>query len=215
MSGCTLDLSTPVDPGPVRVLDPKAKIRMTMALKVNGQAIMGMGVVKRAASYAIEGRTAGSFDLLKIRTPHREIVGEDQGEDFDYRYIPDPTMEMGYGAMLIEGNDKGKGRHSLGFLDFEDDAFRLMAMVRCNGVALMAVGVAVCQSKSDLVQAVEFSEDVVIAGDEGCAAPLELGAHQFEFKLKAGLCVYRVRAKSGLELRFTTYGYDTLGLEKD
>lgn len=213
--GCTIPLPSFTETPPHRATAPSPNVRMNMNLKINGVPFTGVGVVKRAPSYKIEGKSPGSFDLLTLSSCHREVVIEDEGSDFTYEYKPDLVYEALNCALRIEGNDKGNGRHSLGLIDFEDSDFTLDAELHCNGVTSNPRGVAICQGRAGLVQGITFPVPVTVDPDPKCNEIVDQDGRQFDLTLSQGPCVYVFSSEGGELLRLSTYGYSDVILEKD
>lgn len=215
LTACTIPLPSFVETPPHRATPPKPHVKMNLAMKVNGVPFTGVGVVKRAFNYKIEGRSPGSFDLLTLSSCHREVVIEDEGSDFTYEYKPDLVYEALNCALRIEGNDKGKGRHSLGLLDFEDPDFTLDAELHCNGVTSNIHGVGICQSRAGLIQGLTFPVPVTVDPDPKCNEIVDQDGQHFDITLSPGLCTYVFSGSGGELMRLTTYGYADVILEKD
>jgi hypothetical protein len=92
----------------------------------------------------------------------------------------------------------------------------LAAKLLCNGKTDPAQGVGICQSRSGLLQRIEFDVPVLFAEQEGCAAmkpapgltPVDDSA--YEYMLSPGFCSYKFMDEKRRQFSLTTYGYETI-----
>jgi hypothetical protein len=126
--------------------DPKVVYRYDMKLTVNGVAASGVLVVRRAPKYDIEIESKQTMDLLTVKSCHREMVLENVNERYGLFGTKRRNGKVGFSPQSLElidcpldltGFSKDTGKHSFGFIDFENDvdqitklwAYRLVALV--------------------------------------------------------------------------------------
>lgn len=212
VAGCTTTVQKP---------NPDLFYKRDLKMKVNGVQGTGLLVVPRAEKYRVFGESSGKLDLLTLTSCHREHSSENEGLDFEYDYKPNPGIEDSDACPIkIEGNEKKKGRHSWGFIDFEGPDAILPATVQCNGSTSKANGVSACQSRADLIQVIEFDQEVRVWPDKGCelnGKPGEQRGKRFEFKIRRGECVYAFleAAGQGRWHRLTTLGYEAILIREE
>lgn len=202
-----------------QVIDPAAAYRMTLKMKVNGQAIAGLGVAKRGAGlYRVEAQAPADLELLTVSSCRRETILEKVDSKFGFDFTPAGARELAGCPLLIQGLDKEKSRHTLGFLAFDHPDYRLAATSFCDGAGEEVLGSVVCQAREGLVPELRFHADVTVAVEpESCPLPRSLGARAYEFKTARGWCHY-VFKRDGAPpeyLRYSLYGYEKVALEKD
>ena len=197
----------------VRQEDPSVFYRRDISFRINNQKCVGACVVPQAAKYLIRGEQerGGKFDLLFIRSCHREVVLEKQGEDFEWTYEPRPGIEDNRTCPLeIQALEQSKGRSSWGFIDFASARDVLPAAVECSGAAKDYAGTSVCQGHAGLTQRVKFTVPVILeAFDPACRFKEPEDRKTFEFKLPVGLCgfVFAEIASPHRTHRLMTLGY--------
>jgi hypothetical protein len=193
--------------------------RRDIAFKVNGQKAVGAIVVPRASSYKIEGEVEGSFDFLIVRSCHREYTAEREGGHFSYLFEPREGIESNRACPLeIRGAEKGKGRHSFGFIDFENDRDLLPAKLECNGEVRDAGGVSVCQAPHGLIQRITFPVDVIFEpGSVGCdlierkpgeTDPAPRKVYEFKMPVRQCLFVFMETGAAHRTHRMMSLGYE-------
>jgi hypothetical protein len=186
--------------------------RRDIELKVNGQKARGAVVVPKADRYVIEGEVKGGFDFLIVRSCHREFTAENEGGSFKYVYEPRPGIEDNRACPLeIRGAEKGKGRHSFGFIDFQNARDALGALLSCNGEVKEFHGVSVCQSPAGLIQKIRFPVPVLVqGGNADCKIPEPPNGLEFEFKTPLRQCLFMFMEKQSPHRthRMMTLGYE-------
>lgn len=205
---------------PIQQLDPKLYLRMNLPLEVNGLKIQGMGVVPRTVSspYTIKGKAPGDMALLMISSCAREEVIEQADQDFIYAYQPNGKAEASGCAVYFEGLDKKKGRHTLGYVAFDDTAnYSLPAKVYCGKFTQQVKGTALCQARETLFTEIQFERPVEVQVEDACPAPELLEGNLYRIQTRKGWCSYVFSTVATIreELNLTTYGYEVVGLEKD
>jgi hypothetical protein len=181
-------------------------------LRINGEKAKGAVVVPRSAKYEIKGEVKGGFDFLIVRSCHREYTAEDEGGEFKYVYEPRDGIENNRACPLeIRGAEKGKGRNSFGFIDFEDPRYQLPARLECNGEVGDYLGVSVCQAPLGLIQKIKFQVPVNFEpGNEVCKLAESKDGKEFEFRMPAKQCQFFFMEKSEPHRlhRISTLGYE-------
>lgn len=208
-------------------LDPKKFYKRDMDLKINGHQGEGVLVVPREKTYHFDIRAKGKLDLFTFSTCHREQTREKAGQrgwfadkkrrKFEYAPAPIEREHLACPAEL-GGYERGKGRHSWGFVDFEHPELNLPALVSCDGSVYNSRGVTVCQAKVGLIQEIKFAQPVLAPEQNVCTVLKSLdGGKTFRFKMPKGRCVFRFLTKEGEESwhRMTTLGYQSILIRED
>lgn len=198
-------------------LSDSVAYKRTIHLSVNGYYTDGMIVLPKAASYHIEGSSPGGFDYLLISSCHREYDAEKQGDTFSFDYPPTPGIEDNRACPLhIHGFEKIKGRHSFGFIDFENDRDRLPAESDCDGNHKTWTGVGNCQGPVGAFQRVVFPTEVYSASARAeckIAEPVDLKTYLFKVPLGECVIEFEERATPHRTFRLNTYGYQETVVE--
>jgi hypothetical protein len=186
--------------------------RRDIQFRVNGVKAAGAVVVPKAAKYVIEGEVKGGFDYLIVRSCHREFTAENEGGSFKYVYEPRAGLEDSRACPLeIRGAEKEKGRHSFGFIDFENERDTLEATLSCNGAVTAYKGVSVCQSPLGLIQKIQFAVPVIVqGGSKDCviAEPKDFMTYEFRTPPKQCLFVFIEKQKPNRTHRMMTLGFE-------
>lgn len=203
-------------------LDPKKFYKRDMDLKINGHQGEGVLVVPRKSVYKFDIKSTGKLDLFTFTTCHREQTREKAGQrgwfrdkkrrKFDFKPAPIERESLACPAEL-GGYERGKGRHSWGFIDFEHPALNLPALVSCNGSVYNSRGVTVCQAKVGLMQEIKFSQPVLAPEKNVCIILKSSdGGKTYRFKMPKGRCSFRFLTAKGQEKwhRLTTLGYESI-----
>lgn len=220
LQGCTV---------PQQVLDPDVFYRRDMRLEINGVRGDGVLVVPENLVYAIDARLMGAADVFTMSSCHREMVFQEAGQNGFFgdkrrvktSYIPVLGLEHGqYCPLHLSGLDRGRGRHSWAFVDFQGPGETLPAQVSCNGVAYPSQGVSACQSLQGLDQAITFPTPVVVGSPLGAGCPrLQVGvdAKTIHYRTPRAICVYTIgeAVRGGRLHRLTTIGYDQVPVRGD
>jgi hypothetical protein len=204
--------------------DPKIVYRYDMKLTVNGVSSSGVLVVRKAPKYDIEIESKQTMDLLTVKSCHREMVLENVNERYGLFGTKRRNGKVGFTPQTLEledcpldltGFSKDTGKHSFGFIDFENDIDKLPATLRCDGTAYQAMGVSACGARFGLVQEIEFASDVAVHPDANC--PLgEIASRssgkKFIFPVIKGVCTYIFKEEAGEKKthRLTTIGYEEI-----
>lgn len=167
--------------------------KMDVWIKTKEVDKYGMAVLPKKPEQKITIEAWGKLTLFVFRTCSREIAIENARTGFD-KYEALITYKLNEveasGACPAEisaYNDKG--RHSFGFIDFEDESTTLPATVICGGTTTDFGGVSVCQERQGLIQKIKFPTTVVVSPDPGCAIG-KIEGSEFEFPINAGHCTY-------------------------
>lgn len=185
-----------------------------MSLSVNGVKGFGIVVVPSAERYSIDGESDGDMDLLSITTCHRDIQIQNNDKKFNYIYTPDQSVERDCG-MVITSLEKKPGRHSWGYIEFENSYYSAPAMLHCNGSQNLFKSVSVCQGLQGTTQLIEFKEPMSVSPDPKCAPIKSEDKKKFYVNLSRGECVYVFMTDAKSFHKLTTLGYDSVLLKDD
>lgn len=204
--------------------DPKTIYRYDMKMTVNGAVGQGVMVVRKAAKYDIEIESKEAMDLLTIRSCHREMVLENVNERYGLfgqkrkngkvSFVPQTSLELVDCPMELTGYSKSTGKHSFGFINYENDEDKLPATLKCDGNVYQAMGVSACSARYGLVQEIEFATKVVIYPEAKCPlseiAEERMVAKKFTFPMIKGECHYVFKEERGDK----THSLSTVGYEE-
>ena len=187
--------------------DAEQFYRRDMELKINGQKFNGVAVLPAAGRYRIEGWLHADARLVKFTTCHREEVLDDfDDDDFEYSFTPVPGIEdQGFCPLEIGAFDD-YGQHDWAFIDFRRDQ-KLSAQIGCNGQMYRASGVSICQSKSGLIQTVEFPVEVEASYPDWCPEVESEDRKNWSYIIAPEKCVYVFRSNEGQIHRLLSLGY--------
>ncbi len=202
---------------PEQKLDPNVLYKRDMAITINGKSWTGVAVAPQADKYDIKINTVGRNDNFTFTTCHREESIKNQRNDVTFVFTPRKGLEDGDSCIAdMGGFDKDKGRHSWGLVDFENPAYRVQASLDCNGQAVEANGVAVCQSLAGLRQRIKFKYPVKISPSVGCRMLTPADELNFVFEMVRGKCVYEFWEPSfSRRFRLTTFGYEQILIRQE
>lgn len=191
-----------------------------MRIEVNGEVFDGVGVVKVQPRYTVTVDAKGTLNLLTITNCHRDTSKESA---FEKGIFKDKSRarfsvslfneEEGVTACPFHiGGYDIKGKHSWGFLDFQNSAMELPAQIKCNGAKGNITGVAACQALTGTHQFMEFTGTVLQATSTTCPQWETKDNKKFSLTVNRGFCTYRFKetAKTGKEFRITVIGYDEI-----
>lgn len=199
---------------PVKIDDSKFYARNAQ-MEVNHVKGRGTLVIPRNGIYEIRIKSEADMDFLLIQSCSREVAVEKAGDDFTYRYVPAPGLEDNRACPLsFIGIEKGQGRRSVGWLDFQDsERYDMPAETCCNGVCSTSPGVSACESGQGLLQRIAFHEPVYY--DTARPECVLTGAvsgegEEIEFKIPRGECTHLFVTKGSPHRwhRLSTYGFD-------
>lgn len=197
LSGCIS-----LDTKPSEPLEEKFYL-YDLKMKVNDLWYVGFGMPNKSADskYRIEIEPPGSkIDRLIITTCHRQDVIDkpdsigwsNKSVLYDYSNVMDIESTRTC-PMTISAIEEKSRKVAFGFLDFIDSRseYDLGAKSQCNGKLSYFKGRGYCQSAADLVQVIEFYEDVIVtpaSQGENCQIFSAKPQRRFEFKMPKGLC---------------------------
>lgn len=199
-------------------LEPGVFYKRDIGIVINGQDFEGVVAVPYAKKYDITVAPKGNLDLALIRSCHREFTAEKQDKKFlwfnvgkgRFRYVYEPVPGIEDARVCpvrIDVYESSKGRNSWAFLDFENPNWKVPAILTCNGEIMRVNGVGVCQSKTNLVQKIQFLEPVRIEVPQTeCSKPVYRDG-AYEIKTSTGECLYVFDTKDGRIGRLTVIGY--------
>lgn len=208
-------------------LDPKIMYPRDLRYVVNGVEYEGVSTIPRAERYEITIRPRSKMTMIAFITCARSHIftPESKGwlwknNEFDYvnpdngddAYVPSELEKEGACPLQIDAYDKEKGQHAWAFMDFCSAANKLDAKLICNGTVIESergCGVSTCQSKSGLLQKIEFAEPVYVAEDKECELPDTEEDGAFIFDVHTGQCVYAFVGRDSRNIHRSTFiGYE-------
>lgn len=199
---------------PGQILQTEKFYQRDLKVDVNGYGFRGVGVIPKSGSYRLKLRSKGEMDFVALSTCHRELTGEDKGDEWEVNLAPVNGIENeGLCPLMISTFERKRGRHSWAYFDFEDPKNTLDAKIYCNGASYSTMGVSVCQSKNGLIQEIEFPVRVAFTdGDVRCPGPVSVdpGGVRIRLATPPRICVYAfVEAESPHRVhRYTSLGYE-------
>lgn len=182
----------------------------------------GVGVLPYDDSYDIKIEHTSKLNLLSINTCHREVTTENSDDGFNVKngvnyFKYNPTMEYGRACPLFVAAYNREGKHGWGIVAFENPRYQLPATLSCNGDTIEYNGVSICQSRYELLQKIEFKEEVVVANPVAGAAErhsecpklVSKDNKSFEFLMPNRECVYGFVGKESKKWhQFYSVGYE-------
>lgn len=186
--------------------------RASLPFQCEGKRFNGSGVLARKSPQTITFTLPKDTAKFMINSCNREeFFGyPDSSKPFNWIYVPIPFIESTDSCLVIATAITKQGEMYKAVIDFVSEE-SIPATLRCNGVSEPVSGVALCQSRAGLLQAIEFKEEVVGVSQEGCP---ELEPYFFEFgfrfKTLPGFCAYRFLNQRKEVFRLTTYGYQSI-----
>lgn len=184
--------------------------RANMTFNIGSYSYEGIGVVPRASQTTIKFLIPDNTIRLTITTCNREEFYQSPQAPFYYSYIPIMYLENLDSCILIATAITSKGTVHKSFIDFVTGE-ELEGQSKCNGRVLNRKGVELCQSRTGLIQVIQFSEPVAQVTQPGCE-PLSpaFGAYAFQYKMGSGFCSYKFINKKKQKFRLTTFGYSSI-----
>ena len=172
-------------------------------------------------SFLIESR--GELDLFVLSTCHRIISIEEAGEGGIFgnkkkvrvKYRPVLGLEDEACPVILEGFEVSPGRHSFGFIDFQEKKMLGVGRLQCNGRETPVTGVGICQGQAGTVQQIIFEKPMMFAGD--CEGVTEDNPQRFKIFLSRGVCTFGFAEKEHRENKFrlTTIGFEEILIRKN
>lgn len=202
--------------GPLQQLNAELFYKRDMQVCMDGSCAEGVLVVPQGARHDFEVTARADMALYTFDSCHREVAIEKMPRTVKGYFTPrgiesrDPcTVEFG-------GFDAKGGRHSWAFVDFQSAAMALPYLLQCNGEDVQSAGVGICQSRSGMIQRVEFGMPVVAVPQPGCPELAQNGPSAFEFKIPTGQCSYVFEELHGARrARLTTLGYESVLIRQE
>lgn len=226
ISGCSSDQVKQLDP-----IDTEILYKKDMSIIFNGVTYQGFAVLPEQKSYELHIVAQGDLDVFTFTNCHREEVSEeawnvtekrgsfifkkttDKKKEIKLIYAPGSVELDGPCGVYLAGFEKGQGRHSWGFIEFESSQDKMTAEVSCNGQVKSFNGVSVCQSKNGLIQKIKFDRPVMLSPDENCSIGSTSG-QEFTFNIHKGQCIYVFMDAENNSHRLTTFGYEQVLIRK-
>lgn len=187
----------------------------------------GTGVLPYMDQYKIRVKSKSEINFFSMTSCHEETTTENptsslfnDGKKVNINYKP--TIERGEACPLYFAAYNRRKKHTTGLVVFENPAYKLEAMLYCNGYVTMHVGISVCQSRRGLIQKIEFKEPVAIgdpvigpserSSKEPNCPKIDLSEDKKStklFKIPGRECIYPfIGLKSGKIHQFYTVGYE-------
>lgn len=189
-----------------------------MRICIDGQCAEGVMVGPRKEEYKFKVTSHGTFDLFTFSTCHREETSEDYRKKWWGKYNREASgvfrpvrgVEDEYCPVHIGAYDRG-GQHSWGFVDFVTTDATLPAKLSCGGDMGTLSGVSVCQSKTGLIQLIEFDRPVELFFNSGeCKIDVPEDGMKWIFSMPRGDCVKVFFDADDNLHRLTLLGYDQI-----
>lgn len=202
-------------------VDAAIVYRMDMDLEIGGRKGNGMLVAPNWKEYEILAKSAGKLDLFIFSTCARE---EYQEEAWDkgwfktklktkFQYKPNPKIEKHNCDMRLAGAEKIKGRHSAGYIVFEESQYTMPAKIICNGKESNSNGSSACQSRSGILVQIEFSRKV--RGKSPCADIKSKDEKTFRVAIPRSTCAVGFQDGDKNRHKLILRGYDQIPLRGD
>lgn len=201
--------------------------RHDLNVSINGAEFIGVGVVPHEPKYEVQVTTEDSIDRIQWRTCNRQevvdrkpkgfwsnIFGGNSGDSFNFTFDPvDKLEDLRACPLKIEVLTQRKTRVGFALIDFTDSRaeFSIKTLIKCNGAALSARGVGVCQSAGGLMQEIRFDRPVIPGSpDPGCEKMIseDVNRQVYRFQISTGQCLYLFGGQDGSRFRLTTVGYN-------
>ncbi len=203
-------------------INPDTFYKRDMIIEVNGYKGIGHLVVPQSDEYEFKIEARGELDLFVFSTCHRTITIEEAGDSGIFgnkkkvkiKYKQVPGIEDEACPVVLEGYEVDKGRHSWGFVDFQEKNVQAMGILKCDGKVTKFKGVSTCQSSMGNLQEIEFEEEMQSATTENCPEAVSNNKKSFKVTLGRGLCVYGFRVIKAEHMGAVFHRLTTLGFEK-
>ncbi len=199
-------------------------LHANLLLTINGQKIVGTGVVNVAPQYTITVYPPGKIDRIVWRTCAQEHYDDKPStgwRDNKYTFIlqhSEVEKTTACGGLDIEVLESKTKRNSLAFIDFRGgrEEMALGSLLECNGSSTREMGAGVCDAARGLISQITFNQPVIQRGVVGTCdvmRPLDGNESLYRFEVPTGRCVYyfvaQEKAPNGERntFRLTTIGY--------
>jgi hypothetical protein len=199
---------------PEATLSGETVYRKSMVVALSGETgAQGVQVAPFSPAVTLNIYTPQKPKFVRLTTCHREVVFREPGKRWSYEYRP-VALERGYCIMEIAAFDSD-GDHSWHMIDWRTDE-SLTAQVECSGEVRKEKGVSVCQARSGLLQALEYTRPVsmpMIEGDrDQCPAETE-NNKRYTYVMPSGKCLLVFADENGAIHRHTAFGYTEVRTE--
>ena len=170
---------------------------------------LGVGVLDPHQSQSIFIKNKRSkMDYCVLVSNHRNVTVEDEGSSWKYKFNYTKKIESGLVRVKCFNKD---GKHTWGAFAIRDNETKLQARVYCNG-GIIDDSTIFCQSKENLLQYIEFKNEVILTQEDNtvhCAMLTPESFKELQFEIGKGFCVYTfTELKSGEQMELHTYGYE-------
>lgn len=194
--------------------DAKKFYKLDIKIETKEVKASGMIVLPLKKSYTIKLRTPGKMDVLYLKTCGRDFQWERVRSGLNKKkavihYTPNEIEREGACPIKIESYDK-KGRHAVGFIDFQSAETTLPGTVVCEPKAIKFSGVSKCQGAVGSIKRIKFDVDVITRYDELCFMNSPKLGKVFEFNMSRGYCTFTFVEVQPPHRRhrLETYGYE-------
>lgn len=204
-----------------------------MVFTVNDVIAEGVYVASKRSQFNFHIKARGDIDLFRLLSCHMDAIKEkawnvkkevdsgifgwgskkiDSKNEVKFTYKP-REIEKYDCPIILKALEIKQNRHSEALVDFENDKYKLESNLYCNGDFRVINGVGICQSRMELIQVLEFKEDVIPAKSNTCGL-LPRKAKKFKVKMPRGKCIVLFSNKAGDTQRMTFYGYEQILIRK-
>ena len=191
------------------ILEPEVTYRKTLKFSVNGEHATGTFSAKKKPLYRMEIFVPQKPNLVKLTSCHQERIFIKPGKSFEFDYRPNADIEAGELPCIVEISAlEESGKNQWGMIDFQLPSENLKSRVRCNGEVFDTTGSAICQSRVDLVQSIEFDRTVTSHMPDDCNTIEPNKGNKFYFSVTEGNCFYLFSDGAGGVFRLVTFGYN-------
>lgn len=184
----------------------------------------GTAVLPYKSYYELKVTGYDKLNFFALSSCHEETTDENPDRGIfkkkgvvKFSYIP--KLGKDFSCPLYVAAYNRKGKHSSGFVAFEDPKYTLPATLHCNGEKIDYNGTSVCQSREGLIQKIVFAEPVKLVDPvkgladrkDACPEIGEDGKTEYVFKLPGRECIYGFLGKNtGKIHRLFAIGYEDI-----
>lgn len=194
--------------------DPAVNYKLDIAISTKSTVATGMIVLPIKKTYTINLKTPGKIDVLYFKTCARDFTWENVRQGLSRKkatihYTPNEIEREGACPIKIDSFNS-TGKHSVGFIDFQNKNTTLPAELICNPKAMTFKGVSKCQGSVGSIKRIKFQEEVLTKFDDECEIESGRRGKSFELNIKKGYCQYvfvSVKDPSKVH-RAVFYGYE-------
>lgn len=184
--------------------------RRDLSITVNKKSFVGVVVIPKAESYAIDIKAVSDIDMALWRSCAREDSGNPEkpgwfifkgSKDFNYQYTPNPGLEdTGTCPLRIDTFEKKNNQHAWAFLEFEHPDYVVSFEADCNGRRQTFNGVGACQHKAGLITRIHSDVELMFAPADPKSCPevrrdatVKSGKYVYRWEMGVGECLYHFK----------------------